>query len=295
MLKLKNKLLSVIIIAALLTFMSAFPSNALVLYTDGSFTFADIDSNSVALYSYDNSSPTLIIPKEFNKRYVRSIYDYAFENNTIITKLDFSENSQWLYTIGTSSFAGCENLSGELVLPSSIDTIGNSAFQGCSKISVARINANVYDIPSQCFNRCTGLKSVYLPITARNVDRLSFANCTNLEDVYFPESVSSINESAFLNSDKVVFHCFYDSYSYNYAKQNNIPYELLDSYSLGDANCDGNVDIIDVTRIQKYRAEIIDLNDLELKNADVNGDGEVTIRDATLIQMYCAGKITKFN
>ena len=292
--KLISKIVSLIIIAALLTVLAVTPFNAAgTLFTYGHFSYWDVDDYYVALHGFDNSSEQMVIPDMCSSKYVQSIDDYAFEKNTVITSVDFSECTR-LDTIGVSAFANCTNLSGDLVLPECVNTLGRLAFQGCSSLSSVEINCNVDEIPEQCFNRCTNLKTVYLPISAKTIGNLAFANCPILRDVYIPESVKSISNTAFLNSGDIVIHCFYDSYAYNFAKNNNIPYVLLDDPARGDVNGDGEINILDVTRIQKYRAGIVDLNEMELLRADVNRDGDVTIRDATLIQMYIADKITEF-
>ena len=68
----------------------------------------------------------------------------------------------------------------------------------------------------------------------------------------------------------------------------------------GDVSSDGEVDINDVTEIQKIIAEytnengepLYDLTDPAfLAIADVNGDGKISVRDATEIQRYLAGFI----
>lgn len=56
-----------------------------------------------------------------------------------------------------------------------------------------------------------------------------------------------------------------------------------------DANRDGIVNIFDVTRIQRYLAELVGEEDIDLIAADADEDGEVSIRDATRIQRYLAG------
>ena len=57
---------------------------------------------------------------------------------------------------------------------------------------------------------------------------------------------------------------------------------------LGDVNGDGEIDITDATAIQKYLAELIELNSEQKNAADTNGDGEVDITDVTQIQKYIA-------
>ncbi len=57
---------------------------------------------------------------------------------------------------------------------------------------------------------------------------------------------------------------------------------------LGDANCDGYVDIRDVTCIQRHLAEHEALTKTAASNADYNRDGKITIDDCTKIQRYLA-------
>lgn len=59
-------------------------------------------------------------------------------------------------------------------------------------------------------------------------------------------------------------------------------------YKKGDVNHDGNVDILDVTAIQKYLVNISqDIFDTVL--ADTNSDGKISVIDATYIQMIVNG------
>lgn len=57
-------------------------------------------------------------------------------------------------------------------------------------------------------------------------------------------------------------------------------------FEIGDVNYDNEVDVNDVTAIQKYLAKL-DLN-INTAYADVNGDGTISIRDATYIQLKLA-------
>lgn len=265
----------------------------MTLYTDGAYTFADIDADYVALYAFDNSSDTLVIPQRYNTQYVSSIYDYAFKDNKVIKTIDFTANKKRLNTIGVKSFMNT-NLTGELNLPASVHNLGLGAFQECDSITTAQINSNVKEIPAQLFYSCDNLETVYIPITAESIGNLAFADCPKLEDVYFPSSVTSISESAFNNSTKVVFNCFKNTYVHQYAVSHNISVELLDPEQ-GDANCNGVLDINDATTIQKSVAGIKQLSKTGSRAADVNGDGNITVRDATLIQMRLANIITDFN
>ena len=63
----------------------------------------------------------------------------------------------------------------------------------------------------------------------------------------------------------------------------------------GDADGDGTVTIIDVTRIQRHLADIYPpISEENMKAAVVSGDDELSIIDATLIQRWLADIISRF-
>ena len=66
------------------------------------------------------------------------------------------------------------------------------------------------------------------------------------------------------------------------------------TYTLGDVDGDGKVDINDATLVQKIAAEMIVPTEIQKKAADVNRDGSVDINDATLIQKFAAEIINRF-
>lgn len=280
-------LLSGFLIIVLSSFMLTHVG-AVSLYTDGAYTFADIDQDNVALYGYDNSSSVLTIPTYYSGRRVSAVYDYAFQNNEAITRIDFSENPRFVSAIGIKSFAECTGLTGDLSLPSSIRTLGLGAFQGCGSITSLTVNTGLKSIPVQCFNRCGGLETVYLPANLESIDNLAFANCEKLYDVYLPSSVTYISDSAFMNTYPTL-HVYYNSYAHRYAVDNNILYELLDGVRLGDVNGDGSIDVNDVTMIQKHIAGLTVLDGIYLYSADTNLDTDVDIIDATVTQKHIAG------
>lgn len=62
----------------------------------------------------------------------------------------------------------------------------------------------------------------------------------------------------------------------------------------GDADSSGTVDLSDVLCIQKYLAQIIGADKVNLAAADVTGDGQANTQDVLCIQQYLAGMIDKF-
>lgn len=87
---------------------------------------------------------------------------------------------------------------------------------------------------------------------------------------------------------------FYNNDTVNYKSDNGCnltayaQWTSKDSVLIGDVNLDGNVNIVDVTTIQKYVVGSYTFNEVQLYAADVNGDGVVTVVDATELQEMIA-------
>lgn len=99
----------------------------------------------------------------------------------------------------------------------------------------------------------------------------------------------SIKYNNYNIGESIYCHCyvrgrngFYNGYPYP-----NI--EIKSKRELGDTNLSGDIDIIDVTMIQRHLAVLTELTDEQLILADTNGDGSVDIIDATHLQKYLAG------
>ena len=74
-----------------------------------------------------------------------------------------------------------------------------------------------------------------------------------------------------------------------------VNFEPNNTYKIGDANGDEKVTVADITVIQKYLANRLQLSDERLIVCDVNKDGVVTIEDATLIQKYLIHLVQSLN
>lgn len=55
---------------------------------------------------------------------------------------------------------------------------------------------------------------------------------------------------------------------------------------IGDIDCDGVINIFDVTLLQKYLSDLTTLTDEQLSYCDFNFDGRISIMDATSMQTY---------
>lgn len=62
-----------------------------------------------------------------------------------------------------------------------------------------------------------------------------------------------------------------------------------DGYDVGDVDMDGNISILDATKVQMHLARLVVLMSPELELADTDFNGIVSISDATKIQLYLVG------
>ena len=289
--KLKKSICAAVLAAMLCTTSVVSVSADSIYYADSCY-YTYINNDKVALKGWENEASTVVKPPErLNGRAVASVANRAFYSDSTITGIDFSD-ATLLESIGMYAFANCSSLTEPIVLPESITEIGDCAFEA-SSVSEVVINASLEYIPIQCFYRCESLTDVTID-GPQEIDSYAFARCTNLSSVRIMDSVTAIHDTSFDNDPNLTIYCYDSSYAHTFAISKGIPYILLDSVLLGDANSDGYVNISDVTDIQRAVAEIDTLDDLRKKAADVNGDGVVTIDDATIVQMYLAEFATDY-
>ena len=281
----KKTALFIITALLMLSFVPQIAAKA--IYVVGGYSYTIINDETISLCGWDYRTPGLNVPNSIANRYVAEISDNAFNGDTNLTSVNF-EDAVRLKKIGRYSFADCTSLTGEVVIPESVTTMQISAFQGCSSLESVVINAGISTVYNQTFYKCTSLSSVTLNDNITTIREYAFADCPNLTYLAIPESVTQIYNSSFENDNNLTLGVWFGSYGYEYAQSHNIPYILLDSVLLGDANGDGYVNISDVTDIQRAVAEMDTLDDLRKKAADINGDGVVTIDDATFLQTYLA-------
>lgn len=95
-------------------------------------------------------------------------------------------------------------------------------------------------------------------------------------DYYFTVVISAFNSDGDILAISSVFAVDVDTICVDY----------FDNY--GNVDRKGDINVKDATLIQKYLANLVELEKYPLRLADVNSDGKVNIKDATAIQKYCA-------
>ena len=120
-------------------------------------------------------------------------------------------------------------------------------------------------------------------------DYITFDGKTLIEQNYFEVTADSgIYDIYTLISLKDEYEEYIDEDYYNIIEVLTPVDEIPTYYETGDVNQDGIVSIGDVTEIQRFLADLTQLNDEQKRCADVNHDGALNITDATTVQRYLA-------
>lgn len=323
-----KKFLVFLLVFLLCSSICIVPASAMVMADSNFTYEVSFSNNEAVITKCLTNESSITVPSHFMDYKITGIKSYAFENNQNLTSIALPMTIQSVdsyafrnckslryITIPESvtklgegvcsgcsslekayvktalnklpdfSFSGCESLE-YVQLNNKISTIGKNAFSGCSSLQSIDL-AQVTSIERVAFYQ-SGLKSFDIIEGTTSVYDYTFAECQNLERVNIPQSVSFIDPTAFQNDSNLTLGVFLNSYAQQYAVDNQIPYVIIGGVKLGDVTGDDDVNVSDVTFIQRYLAELEDLENAFLDAADINGDGDVNISDATAIQMYLA-------
>ena len=148
----------------------------------------------------------IIIPSKINGLPVIEIADNAFqtylpEEELTLTKIVLNEG---LEIIGDNAFDGQNNISGEIIFPTTLKKIGNSVFE-FSKISKISLNEGLEYIGDSCFASCNGINGeLYLPDTLTYIGSYAFEYCVNIDGtIKIPKKIYEIKNGTFSNCKKI--------------------------------------------------------------------------------------------
>ncbi len=113
-------------------------------------------------------------------------------------------------------------------VPGSVSDISWLAFSGASNLTQVVLPEGITEVGFYTFQNCTSLRSIIIPEGVTVLSFNAFKNCTSLESITIPKSVTYIDTSTFDNCKKLTIYCYKDSYTHQFAQNENIPYMLLD-------------------------------------------------------------------
>ena len=262
----------------------------------------------------------LVIPDEIGGYPVTHIRYGAFRERSDIRTVTLPDT---LTDIGYEAFYRCLGLR-TIDIPDSVTHVGEDVFYDCSLLSDVHLGSGLTVIPRYTFLRCsslteifipegvteisagafgeTGITNLTLPKTLVSIGSGAFRGCESLSTAYISDSVTEIDSTAFDNCPELMIICGENSAASRYAAANGIAYieiPVAQQYAAGDVDMDGEVTILDATRIQRYLVELCSLSGGEYEEAyeddpsfllaDVDLNGRVSIFDALRICRYLAG------
>ena len=96
------------------------------------------------------------------------------------------------------AFKNCTGLTGQLTIPSTLDTIHEGAFYGCSGFTGTLAVPNTVVLKNHAFRECSGFTGLVLPDNIREIPIGAFCGCSGLTGaLVFPETVEIIGDGAF--------------------------------------------------------------------------------------------------
>lgn len=239
-----------------------------ILYSpenDFAYGYEVLEDKTVKIVEYFGWDDEVEIPDEINGKKVTVIGDSAFYASEI-TSLVIPEG---VTTIETSAFSNALSLE-EIKFPSTLTYIGGYAFEGTawaenyvdekiadnelpliiingiladaqylemveysdgSAVTVVDVPEGVVSVSDHAFAGCIKVEEINLPDGVTSIGEYAFAGCTSLKEITVPASVTEIGTDVFFDCANVKIFCYAGSAAETYAKENNIPYELLSTES----------------------------------------------------------------
>lgn len=163
------------------------------------FDFSAVCETGQTLY-YETIEGTnrvkIVAPNSFYSGYEKPTGDIILPST-----VEYGGQTYTVVGISGGAFEYCSDLTGSLVMPSTIETIGYDAFYMCSGFSGALVlNEGLKGIGSSAFDGCSGLTGeLVLPQTLQYIDRDAFGECSGFTgDLVIPNSVTSLGGYAFV-------------------------------------------------------------------------------------------------
>ena len=298
-----NRIIAAILCIVMMSAFACLSVSAITLLPVGNWVYHEINNyKEVEIYEYNGTNSNVFTPYSNNLLPITTVGSNAFNGNTTMNYLTLSK---YITTIRSHAFLNCVSLTSVKFQDKTLTTIDDYAFAGCTNLASIKLEDTLVKTISQgVFMNCDGLSEIVLPDTVTTIGKEAFGYCDSLSKIVIPNTVTTIDRDAFINSKKVVIHCYEDSLAHRYAVNNEIDFVLIKeeptvpetqptepprTYMLGDIDDDGEITVMDATRIQLILVELYkNYTEEDVIRGDVEKDGVLSIMDVTSIQRYSA-------
>ena len=144
------------------------------------------DGTYAEVIGYIGVAKNVKISEKYNGLPVKTIYNEAFYENTVITSV---------------------------IIPDSVTNIGDNAFTLCTKLCSIIIGNSVTNIGYRAFFNCFNLLSITIPDSVTSIGSNAFAGCKELRTVVIGDSVTTIGQGVFYDCSSLTYneygHCKY--------------------------------------------------------------------------------------
>lgn len=235
----------------------------------------DYDISDGVLNAYNGTATNLVIPSNW---FITSIGEYAFDSNTNIASVTIPEGVR---EIGASAFGGCSALT-TVVLPASNGIkLSAVAFIDCINLTNIVNSTSITRVGNSAFSYCTSLESIDLS-NVETIGAYGFDFCPSLTNVILGTSVTSIWRNAFTDCENLVINCYSNTYAHQYAMDNDIPYVLLDEFTMSGFSFR-----------RSFKSNTT--NSSSIENIEERTIPSIENKLDDYIQRECNGKVTKDN
>ncbi|MDE6150135.1 MAG: leucine-rich repeat domain-containing protein [Ruminococcus sp.] len=214
--------------------------------TMGDYTYKVLDDGTVSITKYTGTDETVEIPSVIDGKSVSCLGPFSFKSCKSIKNITIPDSVNF---IDYFAFEQCTGLT-EIVIPDSVTKMSDNVFNRCTSLETVTLSKNLTYIKDQtfqfcknlknvvihenidticygAFQNCSGLTEVTIPDNVTKIERVAFQNCTNLTSVTIPASVTDIGKNAFNRCSNLTVRCYEGSAAEQYAKDNNINYEII--------------------------------------------------------------------
>lgn len=169
-----------------------------IVTTDDGWQYS-IQDDELVICGYVGEESEITIPDVIDGYDVLNIWEYAFADNTNLTKVDLGI----VKNIGVCAFTGCTNLK-EITIPTTVESTGDTwtgGFDG-SGIETVIFEDGTEVIPARICKNASNLKNIILPDSVNIIGESAFAG-TSISSVTFPENVNEIQSGAFSGCEQL--------------------------------------------------------------------------------------------